>query len=72
MVESFSDKDKMELMIINSKGKVVLTSSGFSPEETMSMPDYENMINSEESIGVGVIKQDTGEKLLRCPIQFQI
>lgn len=64
MVESFSDKDKMELMIINSRGKVVLTSSGFSPEETMSMPDYENMINSEESIGMGISKQDTGEKII--------
>ena len=30
-LESFSAKDKMELMAVNSKGRVVLTSSGFSP-----------------------------------------
>lgn len=64
MVESFSDKDKMELMVINSKGKVILTSSGFSPGETMPMPDYESMKNSEESIGMGITKQPTGEKVI--------
>ncbi len=64
MVESFSDKDKMELMVIISKGKVILTSSGFSPGETMPMPDYESMKNSEESIGMGITKQPTGEKVI--------
>ncbi len=64
MVESFSDKEKMELMVINSKGKVVLTSSGFSPGEVMAMPDYETMKNSEESIGMDISKQASGEKVI--------
>ena len=32
MLETFNEKDKIELMAINSKGRVVLTSSGFSPD----------------------------------------
>ena len=64
MVESFSDKEKMELMVINSKGKVVLTSSGFSPDEVMTMPDYETMKNNVESIGMDISKQSSGEKVI--------
>lgn len=64
MVESFSDKEKMELMVINSKGKVVLTSSGFSPGEVMTMPDYETMKNNVESIGMDISKQSSGEKVI--------
>lgn len=57
-VETFSDKDKMELMIIDSKGRVVLTSSGFSPDNSIKMPDYEN------SSGYWVGKQSSGEKIM--------
>ena len=41
MLETFNEKDKIELMAVNSKGRVVLTSSGFSPDASASMPDYE-------------------------------
>lgn len=30
--ENFSDKERMELMAINSKGRVTLTTSGFAPD----------------------------------------
>ena len=40
-VENFSEKDKMELMAINRRGHIVITSSGFSPSTDTYMPDYE-------------------------------
>ena len=40
LVESFSEKDKMELMVINSKGRVTITSSGFTPPSNTVMEDY--------------------------------
>ena len=63
MVESFSDKDKMELMVINSKGRVVLTSSGFSPDNYSYMPDVEE---ASENLGLGhyVGTQPNGEKIM--------
>ncbi len=48
MVETFSDKDKMELMAINSKGNVVITSSGFSPDTSIVMIDFDNAINTKD------------------------
>lgn len=39
MVEGFEGRDRMELMAIDGKGKVSLTSSGFAPSDA-DMPDY--------------------------------
>lgn len=46
MVEDFDEKDRMELMAIDKNGTVMITSSGFSPSEALSMPDYNSALNS--------------------------
>ncbi len=61
-LESFSAKDKMELMAINAKGRVVLTSSGFSPAADTAMPDYEDLQNGREGYWVG--RSENGEKIM--------
>lgn len=66
MLESFDEKDKIELMAINSKGRVVLTSSGFSPDETLSMPDYLSAMDGKEGYWVG--KQLGGEKIMAVSV----
>ena len=66
VLESFDEKDKMELMAINSKGRVVLTSSGFSPDEKASMPDYISAMDGEEGYWVG--KQLSGEKIMAVTV----
>ena len=38
-VENFRHKSEMEVMVINSTGRVVLTSTGFSYDESENMPD---------------------------------
>ena len=65
-LENFNEKDKMELMAINSKGRVVLTSSGFSPDENISMPDYEDTIEGKTGYWVG--KLPRGEKIMAVSV----
>lgn len=63
MVESFSDKDKMELMAVNSKGTVVLTSSGFSPDSSVSMSDFDEAMDKKD-FGNWVGKTENNEKVM--------
>lgn len=64
MLENFSEKDKMELMAINSRGHVVLTSSGFSPESDGVMEDYEQAMKSNDNYGIYTGKVVNGEKIM--------
>ncbi|MDE5584415.1 MAG: HAMP domain-containing histidine kinase [Ruminococcus sp.] len=66
MLETFNEKDKIELMAVNSKGRVVLTSSGFSPDENVLMPDYEEAMDSGEGLYVG--RLPSGEKILAVSV----
>lgn len=52
MVEDFEEKDRMELMAIDSSGKIIITSSGFSPAEILPMPDYQQALTSPYREGV--------------------
>ena len=58
-IENFSDKDKMELMAINARGRVILTSSGFSQEEDTAMPDYEQAMEDGSGYWVGKVNGET-------------
>lgn len=53
-VENFPDKELMELMVVNSYGKVIITSTGFAPDESQSMPDYEKAKNDPEALAYGL------------------
>lgn len=61
-LETFNEKDKIELMAVNSKGRVVLTSSGFSPDESILMPDYDEAAESGKGYYVG--RLPSGEKIM--------
>ena len=61
-VESFTKKDRMELMMINSEGKVVITSSGFEPSNSYDMPDYDYAVKDAGGIGTYSGYQSNGEK----------
>ena len=66
-LENFNEKDKMELMAINSKGKIVITSSGFSPDEDVSMPDYDELVAGGKT-GYWVGKLPRGEKIMAVSV----
>lgn len=64
IVENWSEKDRMELMIVSSKGNVGLTSSGFVPEEAVDdMGDYAEAVLSGSS-GYFTGKTSGGERIM--------
>ncbi len=63
MVQNFADKSKVEIMALDSNGKVVMSSSGFGIGESLSMPDFDLAKNSEEGIGAFQGKSDIGNIL---------
>lgn len=66
-LENFSDKDKMELMAIDSKGRVVLTSSGFPPADNSEMPDYQSLMDGGDGYWVGKLN---GEKMMAISVDI--
>ena len=63
-VENFTDKEKMELMVFNSAGKILITSMGFAPDETQPMPDYEEALQSPDNFGTWTGNLTSGEKVM--------
>lgn len=52
MIETFEKRDQIEMMSINQNGEVSLSSSGFTPENSVEMPDYEMAKISGDGRGV--------------------
>lgn len=69
VIESFEKKDQMEMMSISKNGEVTLSSSGFSPDKSYNMPDYEAALKSDEGIGV-FMGRDGGENILAVTIMI--
>lgn len=69
-LETFSGKDKMELMAIDADGMIVLTSSGFTPDYEMEMPDYEEAMKGRSSYGYSTLRTENGERIMAvtCPL----
>ncbi|HIR03501.1 MAG: HAMP domain-containing sensor histidine kinase [Acutalibacteraceae bacterium] len=63
-VENFPDKEMMELMVINSYGKVIITSTGFAPDESEPMPDYEQAKENPEGFGMWTGRLSSGEDVM--------
>ncbi len=63
-VENFPSKESMELMVFNSNGKIIITSTGFAPDETQPMPDYSQAKNSDSGYGTWTGKLTSGEKVV--------
>ena len=47
-VENFRYKERMEVMAVNSAGRIILTSTGFSYDDNENLTDFENAKNSKE------------------------
>lgn len=62
--ESFSDKDKMELMILDDSGKIVLTSSGFASGYSVRETDYSDALSEASNIGYYRGKSSNGEHIM--------
>lgn len=62
--ENFPDKDLMEVMAVSRAGKVLSSSTGFAPDQTQSMPDFDTAMSSESGYGYWIGKLASGEKVM--------
>lgn len=63
-IENFQDKNAMDIMAMNNRGKVFITSTGFAPNQNQQMPDYQDALQTADSTGYWVGKLDTNEKVM--------
>lgn len=63
-IENFPDKNAMDIMAINYRGNVFITSTGFAPEQNQQMPDYTDALQNTDGIGYWVGRLDTNEKVM--------
>lgn len=63
-VENFPDKELMELMVINSNGDVVITSTGFEPDKAQVMPDYEQAKSEKSECATWTGRLNSGENVM--------
>lgn len=64
IVETFTEKERMELMAINTNGKVAITSSGFTPPVNAKMQDYSDAQKASDGQGYFFGEQANGEKIM--------
>ena len=67
IVENWSERDKTELMTINSRGDVTMTSSGFAPTKEILAQDYYDAVESGAS-GYFMGKLASGEKIIAVSV----
>lgn len=62
--EDFTEKDKFELMLIGTDGKILSTTAGFMPSDDMHLEDVRLAQQSQDGIATNVYKTSMGEKVM--------
>ncbi len=52
LVEDFAEKDRFEFMLVDSGGRILVTSSGFSPANTEPLDDYSMAVRNADGQAV--------------------
>ncbi len=64
IVENFADKDRYEVMLIGSNGKVISTSNGFEVDPNEPLDDYSNAVSSGDGRGAMFGESVGGEHII--------
>lgn len=62
-VENFEHKEKMEITAIDANGNIIITSTGFTPDSTEQMPDYQKASQDNLSFYEWTGKLSSGENV---------
>lgn len=62
-IENFTDKELMEVMTVSRAGKVVVTSTGFEPDQTQPKPDFESAKEDPSGYGDWTGELTSGEQV---------
>ncbi len=68
IVENFDEKDKIELMAVNTDGVITITSSGFPPPKGMDMTDYQQARELSSGTGYHISELGSGEKVMSISV----
>lgn len=63
-VENFKKKEQMEVMVINSTGRVVMTSTGFIPSDDTKLTDFDQAKESGDGFAFWNGKLSSGESAM--------
>lgn len=63
-VENFKKKEQMEVMVINSTGRVVMTSTGFIPSDDTKLTDFDQAKESTDGFAFWNGKLSSGESAM--------
>lgn len=63
-VEGFTNKDTVAVWVINNKGKVIVSSSGFSISDDVNMPDYISAVEGGTGSASWTGRLPSGEKIM--------
>ena len=64
IVEQFDEKDKLELMLLDSGGTVLATSSGVVNRGLMRGEDFGAALTSDSGVGTAIFRTDTSERVM--------
>ena len=64
IVEQFDEKDKLELMLLDSGGTVLATSSGVVNRGLMQGEDFGTALTSDSGVGTAIFRTDTSERVM--------
>lgn len=68
LVEGFTDKEKMEMQILDASGRILFSSSGFAPRETGPPQDFVAATTSEDGSGVWQGENSSGEPVMALSV----
>ncbi|MBE6777912.1 MAG: HAMP domain-containing histidine kinase [Ruminococcaceae bacterium] len=68
LIAYFTDKDKMELQVLDADGQVLLSSTGFVPTEDSQPEDYRQALSAENGQGVCDGRNSAGESVMALTV----
>ncbi len=63
LVQSFEDKEKLEMQVLSSNGEVIVSSMGFAPDKSVK-PDYTKALQADDFRGLWTGKNKAGERIM--------
>ena len=70
-IENFADKDMMEVMSINRGGRVLVTSTGFEPDQNEPKPDYDAALLATDGYASWEGESSNGERIMAITRVFR-
>lgn len=64
MVEQFAEKDKFELMLIDTQGRISVSTAGFAADKDTRAEDFAQALFDKEGIGQSIYRTSSGERVM--------